>query len=220
MNRAERRNVPPSRAALQAQATRRRIIIFSTLGLIAIGIIIAIALANRVPKSASTAPISARLTIGQQAPEFAVSTTQGPFDLAQGRGEPTLLEVFATWCPHCQRETAVLNELYDAYKNRVHVVAVSGSALDITGQGAESQADVIAFATRFRVGYPVAFDGNLSVAKSYLQSGFPTLVLIGPTGKVQSFASGEVTQKDIATALSASLAGRKPDPNMGTGSRG
>ncbi|MDQ2908256.1 MAG: redoxin domain-containing protein [Candidatus Eremiobacteraeota bacterium] len=116
MNRAERRNVPPTRAALQAQATRRRIIIFSTLGLIAVGVIVAIALANRVPKSASTSPISAQLTVGQQAPEFTVSTTQGPFDLAQARGEPTLLEVFATWCPHCQRETTVLNGLYGAFK--------------------------------------------------------------------------------------------------------
>ncbi|MDQ2908255.1 MAG: hypothetical protein M3R44_02775 [Candidatus Eremiobacteraeota bacterium] len=102
----------------------------------------------------------------------------------------------------------------------MHVISVSGSALDLTGQGAESQADVIAFATRFGVRYPVAFDGNLGVAKSYLQNGFPTLVLIGSSGKIQSFTSGEVPGKDIAAALSASLAGRKPDPNMGVGARG
>ncbi len=216
MNRAERRTVPPSRAAVQAQATRRRTILFTTLAVIAIGALVAIGYANRrVPEAASTAPTSAQLSIGQRAPEFVVSTTQGAFDLAQARGKPTLLEVFATWCPHCQRETAVLNTLFDTYKNRVHFVAVSGSALDITDQNPETQADVIAFATRFGVRYPVAFDSNLGVAKSYLQSGFPTLVLIGADGRVQSIASGEVAQGDIASALAASSAGRRPDPKMG-----
>jgi len=216
MNRAERSNVPPSRATLQAQATRRRIILFASLAVIAIGVLVAIGYANRsVPQSASTAPISAQLSIGQQAPEFAVSTTQGPFDLALARGKPTLLEVFATWCPHCQRETAVLDSLYDTYKNRVHIVAVSGSPSDITDQNPETQADVVAFATRFGVRYPVAFDPNLGVAKSYLQSGFPTLVLIGADGRVQSVASGEIPQADIAAALTASAGGHKPDPKMG-----
>lgn len=215
MNRAERPNLPPSRAAQQAQATQRRIIIFSTLGLIAILIIIALVLANnRGQQTASIAPISTQLTIGQQAPEFNVSTTHGSFDLAQARGEPTLLEVFATWCPHCQRETAVLDRLYAKYGNRVHFVAVSGSPADMAYQGPESQADVVAFATHFAVRYPIAFDPNLSVAKAYLQSGFPTIVLIGPRGKVESFSSGETPQNDIAAALGASLAGRAPDPHM------
>ncbi len=215
MNPAERRNVPPSRATLQAQASRRRIIIFTSLAVVAIGVLVAFGVANRVPQSASTAPISAQLSIGQQAPEFVVSTTQGPFDLAQARGKPTLLEVFATWCPHCQRETVVLDRLFDTYKNRAHFVAVGGSPYDITGRNPETQADVIAFATRFGVRYPVAFDSNLGVAKSYLQSGFPTLVLIGADGRVQSIASGEVAQGDIASALAASAAGRRPDPKMG-----
>ncbi len=215
MNRAERRPVPPSRATQQAQASRRRIILFCTIGLVAIAIIVAIALANRVPQTASTAPTVAQLTIGQQAPQFAVSTTQGPFDLAASRGKPTLLEVFATWCPHCQRETAVLNRLYDTYKDRVHFVAVSGSAQDATEQNPETQADVIAFATHFNVRYPIAFDGNLDVAKAYLQGGFPTLVLIDPNGKIQSVTSGEVPQSNIAAAISAAVAGRTPNPTMG-----
>ena len=37
-----------------------------------------------------------------------VSSNAGPFDLASV-STPVLLEVFATWCPHCQREVPVVN---------------------------------------------------------------------------------------------------------------
>ncbi len=214
MNRPQRRPSVSQKAAPQARAARRRIILFASLGLLAVVAIVAIALSNRVPQSASNAPPAAQLVVGQSAPEFAVSTTQGAFDLARSHGQPTLLEVFATWCPHCQRETAVLDKLFDQYKNRVHFVAVSGSPLDITEQNPETQADVVAFTTRFGVKYPVAFDPDLSVAKAYLQSGFPTIVLIGSSGKIQAIASGEVPQGDIVAALRASLGGRAPNANM------
>ncbi len=215
MNRAERHQVAPSRAELQAQAKRRRTILIASFALLALVIVVAVALGSRVPKAASDAPISAQLTVGQKAPAFAVSTTGGPFDLAQAAGKPTLLEVFATWCPHCQRETSVLNGLYATYKDSINLVAVSGSPYGMDSSGPESQADVVAFMTRFNVHYPVAFDPNLSVAKSYLQGGFPTVVLIGRDGTVQAIRDGEIPVADLKAAFDASLAGKKPDAKMG-----
>jgi peroxiredoxin len=215
MNRAERRQVAPSRAELKAQANRRRTILFASVGVLAIVILVAVVLASRVPKAASDAPISAQLSVGQKAPPFAVSTTGGPFDLANAGGKPTLLEVFATWCPHCQHETSVLNGLYPAFKDRVNIVAVSGSPYAMDESQAESQADVIDFATKFNVVYPVAFDPNLTVAHSYLQGGFPTVVLIGRDGTIQAIRDGEIPAADLRSALAASVSGKKPDPKMG-----
>jgi thiol-disulfide isomerase/thioredoxin len=216
MSRAQRRPSIPSRAEIEAQAKRRRIAVIASLSVMAIVIIVAVALASRVPKAASDAPLNSVLTVGQKAPEFAVSTTGGPFDLAAANGKPTFLEVFATWCPHCQRETAVLNELFAKYGSRVNVVAVAGSPYAMEDQSAEeTQADVVAFGQRFGVTYPIAFDATLDVAKKYLQGAFPTLVLIGTDGRVQAIAEGEVPLGNIATTLDASLAGKKPDPKMG-----
>jgi peroxiredoxin len=215
MNRAERRSVVPSRAQLQAQAKRRRTLLIASLLLLAIVIVVAVALGSRVPKAASDAPISAPLAVGQKAPEFSVATTGGPFDLASAGGKPTLLEVFATWCPHCQRETSVLGALFAKYKGRANLVAVSGSPYGMDSSQPESQADVINFVTKYNVEYPVAFDPNLSVAKSYLQGGFPTVVLIGADGIVRAIRDGEIPAKDLSAALDATLAGKKPDPKMG-----
>jgi thiol-disulfide isomerase/thioredoxin len=216
MSRVQRRPSIPSRAELEAQAKRRRVAVIASLSVMALVIIVAVALASRVPKAASDAPVNSVLTVGQKAPEFSVSTTAGPFDLATAGGKPTLLEVFATWCPHCQRETAVLNELFAKYGSRVNMVAVAGSPYSMEDQSApESQADVVAFGQRFNVRYPIAFDPNLDVANKYLQGAFPTLVLIGTDGNVQAIAEGEVPLGNMASALDASLAGGKPDPKMG-----
>jgi hypothetical protein len=53
------------------------------------------------------------------------------------------------------------------------------------------------------------------VAHEYLQAGYPTLVLIGPSGKVEAVRDGEIPAGDLNNALSAAVAGKKPDPKMG-----
>jgi thiol-disulfide isomerase/thioredoxin len=182
-----------------------------------------VSLSSRVPQSATTAATPAQLSVGQQAPLFSVATTAGPFDITKAGDKPTLLEVFATWCPHCQRETVVLNQLYGKYKGKVNFVAVSGSPYDMSGPPGEnpgtpqpeSQADVVNFMQKFNVTYPIAFDPDLKVANEYMQDGFPQVVLIGTDGKILALRSGEIPANDIASAIGRTLAGKPPDPKMG-----
>jgi cytochrome c biogenesis protein CcmG/thiol:disulfide interchange protein DsbE len=216
MNRTERREIIQSAASRQILASRRRAVVIVSVAVMAILIIVAVVLASRVPKAASDAPISATLAVGQKAPLFAVATTNGPFDLAASAGKPTLLEVFASWCPHCQREVPVLDRLYAKYKGRVNLVSVAGSPYGIDQTQPESQADVIAFMTQFKATYPIAFDPNLDVARKYLEGGFPTLVLIGADGNVAAIRDGEVPEGDLTKALDAVAGGKKPDPKMGS----
>lgn len=200
----------------QARADRRRIVILAAIALPALAIIVAIVIFNnRQVQNASVATALATISVGQRAPEFAVSTTSGLFDLAKAGGKPTLLEVFATWCPHCQRETAVLDRVHAKYGERVNVIAVSGAADNVDRTAPESQADVVAFADTYKATYPIAFDPNLDVAHKYLQGGFPTITLIGRDGNVAAIREGEVPEADFVKALDAALAGKKPDPKMG-----
>jgi thiol-disulfide isomerase/thioredoxin len=199
-----------------ALAQRRNILVVGSLVLLAILIVVVIAHYNTVP-TAATAPNSAAspLVPGQKAPDFSVSTTEGPFSLSKSGGKPTLLEVFASWCPHCQREVKVIDPLYDAYKSKVNFVAVNGDARGIDGQSPETQADVVDWKQKFNVEYPVAFDPDLTVAHLYLQSGFPTLVLIGADGNVEAVRDGEIPAGDLKAVLEAAATGKKPDPKMG-----
>jgi thiol-disulfide isomerase/thioredoxin len=201
MNRVQRRHA----AAKPAPSSRRSLIMYGSLALVAVIIIAAVAFASRVPKAASDAPIYAKLTTGQDAPAFDVSTTAGRFDSTKPDGKPTLLEVFAAWCPHCQAETSVLNQLYGKYGSKVNFVAVSGSNVAMDGDSAETQADVVDFAKRFDVKYPIAYDANLDVAKKYLQGGFPTIVIINKSNKIASVDDGEIDEATLAKRLNSVL---------------
>jgi thiol-disulfide isomerase/thioredoxin len=202
-----------SRAVSRKSTTRdpRKLIGIVTLAVIVVGLIVVVGWFSRpntvVPESATKAIGSSKLKVGDTAPEFAVQTNAGPFDLA-GVQTPVLLEVFATWCPHCQRETTVLNDVATKYRGKIAMIAVSGSAQDSTGSGAETQADVNTFGATYQVRYPLAFDPDLKVASLYLKTGFPTLVLIGANKKIVWTRDGEVPEaaldKAIAGVISAS----------------
>jgi cytochrome c biogenesis protein CcmG/thiol:disulfide interchange protein DsbE len=155
---------------------------------------------HRGVQSASQSPIVGKAQIGQPAPTFEVSTTAGLFDLSTVE-KPVFLEVFATWCPHCQRETVVVDKLYRKYRSRVAFVAVSGSDTAIDGTSASSQLDVLDWARRFNVQYPVAYDPVLNVANLYLQGGFPTIALIGTDKRVAYLNSGEIAYHDLDVAI-------------------
>lgn len=156
-------------------------------------------------QNASSAPVNAAAQIGAKAPEFSLPTTAGAFDLATV-DKPVFLEIFATWCPHCQRETAVINQLYAAYGSRVAFLAVPGSDTGMDGASPESQFDVLNFQIRFKVKYPIAaYDPNLTVAKLYLKGGYPTIAIVDRSKTITYLNSGEVPYKELATALSAVL---------------
>jgi thiol-disulfide isomerase/thioredoxin len=178
----------------------RQTILYATLAIVVIAIVVAVGFASRVPKAASDTFQQSTLKVGDTAPEFSVATNAGTFDLA-GVSTPVLLELFATWCPHCQREVSVLNDIAAKYAGKVALVAVSGSERAMDGNTAESQVDVNTFAQQFGVRYPIAFDPDLKVSHQYIQAGFPTLVLIDKNKKVVWMKDGEIPESEILKAL-------------------
>ncbi len=183
-----------------------RILLWISVVVVIVGAIIAIRYANSggVQKSASQAPVLGTAKLGAPAPAFQAATNHGFFDLAK-TGKPVFLEVFATWCPHCQRETAVIDQLYAKYKNRVDFVAVTGSTVGMDHQSPSSEEDTLTFAQTFHAQYPVAFDGSMDVAKEYLQGGYPTLVVINRKKVVTYLTSGETPYAELASAIKSVL---------------
>jgi thiol-disulfide isomerase/thioredoxin len=186
----------------------QRALAISSIALVAIVVLGAIAWfvfhPSRQLQSASQSPIVGKAQVGQPAPEFEVATTAGLFDLAKV-SKPVFLEVFATWCPHCQREASVIDRLYRAYRARVDFVGVSGSDTAMDGTSESSQADVLRWAQRFNVQYPVGYDPVLEVANLYLQGGFPTFAIIDKHKNVAYLNSGELPYGELSAALEKAL---------------
>ena len=136
------------------------------------------------------------------APQIQIPTTQGPFDLWNLNNKPAFIEIFATWCPHCQRETVVLNQLFAKYKNSVAFVAIPGSDTAMDGASPESLLDVLNFQKKFNVQYPIAvYDPNLTTANLYLKGGYPTIVIVDKKKMISYYNSGEITFAELDAAV-------------------
>lgn len=185
----------------------RRLILLSTFAILAIAIVVAVGYASRVQTASTVTVGNAALRRGSVAPQFSVFTNAGPFNLAATR-TPVLLEVFATWCPHCQREVAVLNRLCRKYQARVSFVGVCGSPFANPTDGTpETLEHVNAFAQALNVEYPIAFDPNLAVAQQYLEAGFPTIVVIKRDKTISYIDHGEISEAEVEQEIDAALRG-------------
>jgi cytochrome c biogenesis protein CcmG, thiol:disulfide interchange protein DsbE len=183
-----------------------RILLWISIIVLIVGALIAVRYANTggVQKSATQTPVLGTAKLHEKAPEFQAATNHGYFDLAKTNA-PVFLEVFATWCPHCQRETAIIDKLYEKYKGRVDFVAVTGSSVGMDHQSPSSEQDTLNYVQQFNAKYPVAFDGSMDVAKEYLQGGYPTLAVIDRNKTVTYLSSGETSFAELDSAIQQAL---------------
>lgn len=155
--------------------------------------------------NASQAPTVGKARAGGAAPQFVVATTSGLFDLSKAQ-RPVFLEVFATWCPHCQRETVVIDKLYKEFGSSVAFIAIPGSQTGMDGTSPSSQLDVLNFQQKFHVAYPIAaYDDGLTLANLYLQGGFPTIAVIRADKTISYLNSGEIAFAELEAEIKKAL---------------
>jgi cytochrome c biogenesis protein CcmG/thiol:disulfide interchange protein DsbE len=186
--------------------------ISGVVAVVAIVGIIAYALlhANRAVPGAAVATGAPQLPpplhAGEKAPAFELPSKIGTFSSSQLAGTPYLLEIFATWCPHCQRMTKVLRSIRARVPaSRLAMLSVTGSpyAANSTPDNLvpENQADVDAFESNFNITWPSFFDSGLSVAKAYGLDGFPTIFIVDARGTIVYASSGEVPESELLAAI-------------------
>ncbi len=178
--------------------------------LVAIIIIYAVLHGNRaVPGSAvaTGAPdLPPQLTAGMRAPAFELRSKIGSFSSSTLAGTPYLLEIFATWCPHCQRMTSVLRAI------RAQVPASKLAMLSVTGSPyaasstpdnlvLENQDDVDKFESTYGVTWASFLDTDLVVAKKFGLNGFPTIFIVDKHGTIVYAGSGEVSQDALMNSI-------------------
>lgn len=127
---------------------------------------------------------------GDQAPNFMLTTLNGKsITLASLKGHGVWLNFWATWCPNCRQELALLEYEQKAYGGKVTIVGV-----DLE----QSQGKVASFVAQRGLTYPIALDSHGSVSAAYGIKGLPTSVFIGPNGTVKAVVTGAVLSQDVA----------------------
>jgi peroxiredoxin len=152
------------------------------------------------PATAANAPSNANLlAVGSTAPDFTLKTPEGqPVSLSSFRGKATLLEFFATWCPHCDAEAPHLRSIFSTLPKAKY------GWLSVNADG-EDAASVYAYHRYFGIRDPAVLDlgsgpatGNFHqpgtagpVTIKYQVQAFPTFYVIDPKGKVAWASDGE-----------------------------
>lgn len=131
------------------------------------------------------------LALGALAPRVSVPTDRGTFDSAAS-AKPFVLELFAVWCPHCQREVPVLNQLERVDGRRADIVAVPASPFSFDHTTLLDVQALQAFVTHFGVGYRVGFDELYSLSYQYGVAQFPTFFFVSTDRHIVAVEAGEV----------------------------
>lgn len=137
----------------------------------------------------------AALEAGQDAPRFVTSTLDGQkFTNASLDGSVTLLQFWATWCPHCRADQPAVDEVDRKFAGQGLVVL----AIDV----GESPATVAKYLRENPRTVRIALDQHKQLPRRFGMKGYPYYVLIDRQGRVAGTAEGEVGEKGLLALLS------------------
>ncbi len=127
------------------------------------------------------------LAPGTVAPPFSLPGLGGgrPVTLSTFRGEPVVVNFFASWCPDCRAELSALATEARAAGNKVAFAGID------TNENSES--NVIKLLGEAGATYPVGVDASAKAATAYLVQALPVSYFVDSQGKVVGTASGPQT---------------------------
>ena len=117
------------------------------------------------------------------APDFVLKSTSGKnVRLSELKGRIVMLNFWATWCGPCAEEIPHLNELHESLDP--YDFELLGINLD------EDQSKAIHLANKLEVNFPVLFDTEKDVSKSFDIKAMPTTIIIDRAGKIRHVNRG------------------------------
>jgi cytochrome c biogenesis protein CcmG/thiol:disulfide interchange protein DsbE len=173
------------------RSARRHKVLSAIIALVIAGSLTAIGLAGSSsggpakPVAASTFSLPALGHSGQQVA------------LSGYRGQPLIVNFFASWCEPCQKETPLLARFYQTEKGKVALVGLDEN-------------DVVGNATRFTqaqgVSYPVGWDPAGTAATSYGVNALPQTFFLNAKHQVVARIFGAVTLADLHKGIALATA--------------
>jgi thiol-disulfide isomerase/thioredoxin len=98
----------------------------------------------------------------------------GTISLASLAGKPIVMNFWSSTCPPCKKETPALASVARTVGNKVTFLGIDT---------VDGRRQALAFVTRYKVPYPIAFDPNGTVADRYGLPGLPVTFFLSPSAK-------------------------------------
>lgn len=148
---------------------------------------------------------AARPEVGQVAPDFDVEffdgyewNTLSTANLSDMRGQPVVLNFWASWCVECRYETDVLEQAWLKYRDD-GVVFLGVAYADV-------EPNSIAYMKEFGVTFPHAPDLGTDISQDYEITGVPETFFIDKEGVIRHVQIGAVDQQMLDTLIPQMLA--------------
>jgi len=126
------------------------------------------------------------LNVGQEAPDFELETLNGEkVKLSDYRGQPVMLNFWATWCPPCKEEIPDMQKFYE--ENDIVVLAVNLTDTEM------SKKNVQKFADEYGITFPVVLDVDSETSLLYKINPIPTSYMIDKEGMITHKQYGAMT---------------------------
>ncbi|HEX5339879.1 MAG TPA: thioredoxin-like domain-containing protein [Gammaproteobacteria bacterium] len=116
-----------------------------------------------------------------------INTGGKPVKLSELRGKVVLLDFWTYGCINCFHIIPDLKKLEAKYGNSLVIIGVHSAKFATEGKTAH----IAAIVQRYGLAHPVVNDRNLQIWNEYGATGWPTLTVIDPAGKVVGQVSGE-----------------------------
>ena len=173
-------------------------LVFLSIGLLLIGLISLMAwgLANKTPVTAR----SGITRVQQPASDFTLQLfSEGQISLSELRGQPVVLNFWASWCPPCREESVALERAWRAY--RESGVWIVGVDIQDTDQEART------FLREFGVTYPSGPDPDGQITVAYGVIGLPTTFFVSREGTIERRWVGAISEERIVSWIDELVAG-------------
>jgi cytochrome c biogenesis protein CcmG/thiol:disulfide interchange protein DsbE len=179
----------PPKAGPQPQRWWRTPVVLAVAALVAVPAIV-VALRFRPDGPAVSATSARRL-----APTFAVPDLldeKATIDLRDFRGQPVLLNFWASWCVPCRKEMPAFEAVHRQLGDEVTFLGVNHQ---------DSRSDAIALLREAGVRYRSGFDPRGAVAEAYSLYGMPTTVFISADGRILATRTGEMSESQLTATI-------------------
>lgn len=128
---------------------------------------------------------------GFQAPDFTLDTLEGKtVTLSKNGGKPSLVNLWASWCPPCKEEMPHLQKAYEEYGDQVNFHMVN-----LTSQ--DSRDKMVEYVKGEEFTFPVLLDPKGEVGEQYMAFSIPQTYIVDEQGQVIRKITGAMTEEQL-----------------------
>ena len=140
---------------------------------------------SAVPAYSTTGGLIPSPKEGFLAPDFTLETLDGgEITLSELRGQPVILNLWASWCPPCRAEMPALQRVYEA--NRESGLEIL--AVNMTSQDSQSSAET--FVDQNALTFTIPLDRLGLVSNIYQSRALPSTFFVDRQGVIQKVVIG------------------------------